>query len=145
MPAFLANEPAYTRYLAGGIELPDYETVSFRVKRVQSIPTPCLIYTQDENGHVVLTTGEVFCRVPGCTSKEVSQCFHNTFLIYLEYIPSHLGEILHPRQSPQPSKNPPDCFPPPSRPRWPALYRGQDGHRRYLSFVYSIPNLFPVY
>jgi hypothetical protein len=31
MSAFLANEPAYNRYLEGGLNLPAYDTVSFTV------------------------------------------------------------------------------------------------------------------
>ncbi|OQD82980.1 hypothetical protein PENANT_c019G11226, partial [Penicillium antarcticum] len=45
MSAFLANEPAYNRYLEGGLNLPAYDT--------------------DQNGNIVLIASEVFCRVNG--------------------------------------------------------------------------------
>ncbi|OGE46843.1 hypothetical protein PENARI_c100G07097 [Penicillium arizonense] len=68
MSAFLTNEPAYNRYLEGGLNLPTYNT--------------------DQNGNIVLIAGEVFCRVDSYTSKDAKFSTSGNLRNYLKTHPT---------------------------------------------------------
>ncbi|OQD80868.1 hypothetical protein PENANT_c003G10100 [Penicillium antarcticum] len=111
MSAFLGHLPSFQRYLEGDNTLPNYDV--------------------DANGNIVLMAGEVFCRVPGCTSSNFK--FSNTGNLR-NHLKTHASVSLAPAKKAGRYTNESKMtiaawynqhFGPPAKPRIPFTVRGE--------------------